>query len=60
VAVDQAEHRRVDGNRKPAGRPREQAATRVDDLAAGRGELDRAERLLLRGRGEARALQDLE
>jgi hypothetical protein len=60
VAVDQAEHRRVDGNRQPARRACEQTATRVDDLPARRRELDRPEGLLLRGRGEARPLEDLQ
>jgi hypothetical protein len=60
VAVDQAEHGRVDGDGQAAGRAREQPSLRVDDLAARRRQLDRPERLLLRGRREVRPLQDLQ
>jgi hypothetical protein len=60
VPVDQAEDRGVDRDGKPTARSSEDAAFRIDDLAARCGEVDEAERLALSSDREMRSAHDLE
>jgi len=60
VLVDQAEDRGVDRHCEPTTRSGQDAALRIDDLTAWRGEVDEPERLPLCRKREMRPAYDLE